>query len=225
MNRPNVTARAFSLAEVIVVTAIVLILVGLVTSATVYARRSAEYSVCTSNFQQILKATELYRSDYDACLPRFNPGGFYSYGPNGIRRRTADLLGPYLRDRSVYFCRAAKEPRPFPVDYEFRYVIDLSEFNRNRTWPWRVDPHPTTVLVWDSHHLKNRPGFVDEKDVWLFGRADTSVGRTTFGNIRKTYWQADGTWSQSVADTSSFPMQYVFPGEEWPPGLYEMKRF
>ena len=212
----------FSLIEVLVAVSVVASLAAILLGVFVRARRGAQASVCLSNLHQTVMATELYRSDNDDQLPPQNPGGQVLYGPEGRVSLTKDILDGYGTNRTLYDCPAISEENGKPrVEYLFRYVLDFSELRGGREWSWRLIPNPSTVLAWDWNHTSYRANFIDPRDIVLFARADGSVGRVAHGNLERSYW-VNGAWTMSApANPRSVPYQYVFPGEEWPPGMVE----
>jgi len=60
----------FTLVELLVVTAIIMLLAGMLMAGFAYARRSAREASCISNLHQVYMAISMYREDHDGCCPR-----------------------------------------------------------------------------------------------------------------------------------------------------------
>jgi prepilin-type N-terminal cleavage/methylation domain-containing protein len=65
MNRQS----GLTLAELLVVVAILAVLAALLFPVFTTARHASKASVCASNLRQLSKATLLYTQDYDECFP------------------------------------------------------------------------------------------------------------------------------------------------------------
>ncbi|MCO5296377.1 MAG: DUF1559 domain-containing protein [Fimbriimonadaceae bacterium] len=97
--------RGFTLAELLVVLAILVILAGILFPVFQGVRASAQRAVCLSNFRQTTLAATLYISDYD---DRFMPA---NYRPNTLANSRNDrtwvqLLLPYERSFALFRCPA-----------------------------------------------------------------------------------------------------------------------
>lgn len=83
--------KAFTLIEVLVVVAILLVLAAIVLSATAQSRRSGHTAACTSNLRQAAQALEMYLQEGDGQLPYTL---YHDFTP----------ILPYLGDASVLAC-------------------------------------------------------------------------------------------------------------------------
>ncbi|MFN3689532.1 MAG: type II secretion system protein [Fimbriimonadales bacterium] len=100
--------RGFTLIELMIVIAIVVVLAALLLPVFAAARHASKSSVCASNLRQLSKATLLYVQDHDECFPL----AFYrANGEAGVCLHTVwGSLAPYLRDYRVALCPADEQP-------------------------------------------------------------------------------------------------------------------
>lgn len=68
---PVVAKSGFTLVEILTVTAIVIVLAGLITTVAIRAKASGRGSACASNLEQLGKALCLYTADHDDSVPPF----------------------------------------------------------------------------------------------------------------------------------------------------------
>lgn len=102
--------RAFSLVELLVTLGIVAVLAAIVFPVFAAAKKSAQASVCASNFRQVFVASGLYSGDYDDryVVPRYTG----SERPAPSDRTWVQLVLPYLRTLDVTRCPADRSVRP-----------------------------------------------------------------------------------------------------------------
>jgi prepilin-type processing-associated H-X9-DG protein len=117
---PNRTKRlrAFTVVELMVVVAVVVILAGLLLPALARSKAAGQNAECTSNLRQLGIATELYWGDYNQqCFTyifgQTNYGEIWWFGwigPGAEETRAFDLssgaLFPYLNGSDVRICPA-----------------------------------------------------------------------------------------------------------------------
>lgn len=113
MKRPNVHRRAFTLVEILVVTAILSLLSAIIFPSFAIVRANARRTSCVSNLKQIGAAMEMYKADCDGHFPfAVDPydkyetaGGF----PNGFDALVPqlpliqDVLRPYS-SKNIFHC-------------------------------------------------------------------------------------------------------------------------
>ncbi len=96
-------ARGYTLTELLVVLATILLLASVLMPVFRAARDSAKRTVCISNFRQIVTATQTYLSDYDDRHAPLNhrPG---HNGPPGVDRTWVQIVLPYARSYAIFKC-------------------------------------------------------------------------------------------------------------------------
>ncbi|HEY0867440.1 MAG TPA: prepilin-type N-terminal cleavage/methylation domain-containing protein [Fimbriimonas sp.] len=105
--------RAFTLLELLVVLAVVMILAGILFPVFAHAKQAGLRAACISNYKQLSAATGLYNSDYDDFYMPVNHQP--ASEPNSRNDRTwVQLVLPYVRDFSVFRCPADTSERPRP---------------------------------------------------------------------------------------------------------------
>lgn len=103
---------AFSITELLVVMAIIVILSGTIATVYVKAKSSAKVTACLSNLSQIGKATLMYAADNDGYAPPTLTRSLFSgpssdemkltaYGNPEVWKRS---LLPYAKMEGVFFC-------------------------------------------------------------------------------------------------------------------------
>ncbi len=178
----NKTPRAFTLAELLVVLAIILIVAGILFPVFGSAKSAAIKSTCISNFHQISSSTLMYGSDYDDRFVLVNHQP--AEDPNSRNDRTwVQMILPYLKNFSVFQCPADTSIRPKPeasfdqdlvpgdiysqyytaslrtnAGYNFQYLAPIVRVN-NR---WTANPKSFTDITNPSQTLL----FVDS--VWSY---------------------------------------------------------
>jgi prepilin-type N-terminal cleavage/methylation domain-containing protein len=208
--------RGITLVEVLIVVGILGLLTAIALPVILRGKENAKQTGCLARLHQIGKTTILYQGDHDGLLPSANPRS----GLAGGVRPTRDPLKTYGLQAIDYQCPSRIDKghfnHPEVSDYLFRFIIDFSELNNNYTLPYRLEPHPTSVLAWDWHH-----GVVtdlNEAIAWFFLRADGSVSRAVPKAMRKSYL-VNKAWTFTEPPVRNSYYQFVFPNEEWPPGL------
>lgn len=106
-NRP---ASGFTLAELLVVIALVTILVAVLVPVTVQSRNRARSVACVSNLRQLGEAIAAYTQDWEDRLPALSatafagsaPSGQWPEGSSATQLRTA--LAKYARSEGVHRC-------------------------------------------------------------------------------------------------------------------------
>ena len=228
--------RAFSLIEVLIVIAIILVVVAILFPVFGAAKREAWKTVDTSNMRQVGIAIEAYMSDNDGLIPPHNPflGRVYQPGTSNV------LYGPYeplkaygAVDEILY------SPKAPEIDYDFRFELDLSKLRD----PYPLDqtkmsvrPQPSSVLAvcWQylDHGYNASGGNVslsltpssELKGGFLALRADGSISRVPAGAVSVWEWSrkaGQGVWRELPPDEVNSGITFVaFPGEPFPPELF-----
>jgi prepilin-type processing-associated H-X9-DG protein/prepilin-type N-terminal cleavage/methylation domain-containing protein len=106
----------FTLAELLVVIALVTILAAILLPVLGAARERARQTACLSNLRQIGQAQILYLQDWDDRLP-----DWYTFAPPrpqpfGAYRYWTESFRPYLRSAAILHDPSARWPGPLPED-------------------------------------------------------------------------------------------------------------
>jgi type II secretory pathway pseudopilin PulG len=122
--------RAFTLIEIILVVAIMIVLVGIVFSAFGPVRESARERSCVSNLRQIGMAIGLYVADYDGIDPIKGERMMHSdLGlPTGHSRSVSALFNEYIKNKSIKYCPSyhGREPAS-QLGSTYHWPVFLSE--------------------------------------------------------------------------------------------------
>lgn len=133
--------RAFSLVELLVILAIVVILAAIL--FPVFTPRSPYHhnpriSSCQLNLKQISLGLMQYAQDYDDKLPP---------AATGAKRGWATEIQPYLKNWQVFQCPSEKSPPVFRgVDYWFNRRLsarDTAKIANPKTTVWLAEGHQT----------------------------------------------------------------------------------
>ncbi len=122
-------ARGFTLVEMLVVVAIIIVLAAILLPVYEVAAKRAESASCLSNMRNLGVAARIYADDNDeGIIPARvsgGPAGYYGIGW-GL------LLQPYLRNEAVLICMSDPEPtvaagtygakRSYGINYEVAMV-------------------------------------------------------------------------------------------------------
>lgn len=178
--------RAFTLLEVLTVTAIMAVLALVLFPVFTAARQAAKRSHCVSNFHQVTLATNLYLIDYD---DRFMPAAHSPMALHDAKqdRTWVQTLLPYTRSFAPFQCPADHGVRPRPEgvfdqdlsptdtyerfyeasmrsDIGFNYlylspvVKDGDEWQAEPKFISQVETHTQTILFSDSVWARNERG-------------------------------------------------------------------
>ncbi len=96
-------ARGYTLTELLVVLAVILLLASVLMPVFRSARESAKQAKCISNCRQVIIASQIYLGDYDdRHLPvNHRPG---QLGPPGVDRTWVQIVLPYARSYAIFKC-------------------------------------------------------------------------------------------------------------------------
>ena len=136
MRRLQPSSKGFTVVELLVVVAIMLILSGMLLPVIMQARERALQTVCASNQRQIIAATLLYTQDNDYRFPistPTNPGWTAS-------------VSPYAADASIWHCPAALSAKgiSYSVNPRLMGVIAVGRFDDTRV-VWSGDGFEDTT--------------------------------------------------------------------------------
>ncbi len=152
----NQNRKSFTLTEMLVVMAIILMLAFLLYPATMRAIKKGEEIQCTNNLKQLSYALTVYLQDY----------GMYPesvrYAPSGEGGSIVDALTSYINGQhKIFICPSTEEP--FKVN-ELSYVYHEGiEGNVTDDWllacarlPESPNPHlgDTANILWIDSHVE-----------------------------------------------------------------------
>lgn len=136
--------RAFSLQEILVVVAILMILAALTMPAFMSARAASKQSVCVSNLRQIHSALSLYRAETDG------DGTYGSAANMGLPIDLSELAKDQHVPRDVFRC-AATNPLSAKNLYNVMYAPDGNYGSMN--WTQYVGlAYDNAVIIADYNH-------------------------------------------------------------------------
>jgi len=139
--------KGFTLIELMVVMAIILILAGLLTPGLMGAREQAKKTNCLNNLKQIYTAMQLYITANNEQYPT-------AAGWGGL------LYPEYLDDENVFDCQD-KTGAGTSSNPDYLYSVQPTSGTTS-----------TTVIVTDANH----PGFADKKNgVYLYKGGNVKV--------------------------------------------------
>ncbi len=220
--------RAFSLMEILVVTAIIALLAALLFPVFAQAKKTAYTTTCTSNLHQYGLAIQLYQNDYEENLPVGtilkwrNPKGDGTFFPEDSTRDMVLPLKAYGGGDVAFRCPHRNEL--FLARWIMRFQAKPGESRI-------LEPLPSTVLTECHHHLtqgwygaSNWESYVGDpalrKGFHLVLRADGAVGKVNANAVKQyTYKQVNGAdvWTLCNETDDCFSAHDVFPDETWPP--------
>ena len=155
--------RAFTLLELLVVMAIIMILLGILLPAAEHVRHQGYIDKCASNLRSIGQAMEMYANDNRGSFPRtvYVPGSPIVYDTNPGAPDPFQAGGPVANDvtAAIFLLMRAEKIPPVvlicPYDDVFEYQADSAEIaNRSNFTDQKVnlgysfaDPYPDTAAV------------------------------------------------------------------------------
>jgi prepilin-type N-terminal cleavage/methylation domain-containing protein len=144
--------RAYTLIEMLIVVAIIVLLAAILLPAYETAIKHAERAVCLTNLKNITMAASLYAQDFDdRCVPARIDGPAGTYGTCWEL-----LLQPYCRSTFMLLC--ASDPTPQPAagslsikhSYGVNYDIALiGGYNGQSELMGRIEQPAGTILFFD----------------------------------------------------------------------------
>ena len=121
----------FSLAEVLVVIAITGVLVGLIVPCLGWVLETADRMVCAANLRNLGLALHGYAKDHDGWFPVEDLCG----NPQPVL--VESLYGPYVCDRSVFYCPSASQIEPYAQSPDYGGPGGDSVVNTDENWERR----------------------------------------------------------------------------------------
>lgn len=125
IRRPQACRPAFTIIELLIVCAIIVITAGVVIVVFGAARENARRSVCINNLRQIYGAIRMYCDDWNGTDPVV--GVRMSYSRLGLPPIfQGERLDPYLKSRSVWRCiNDPHDARVYPRSYAVCFHEDF----------------------------------------------------------------------------------------------------
>ena len=171
IGRSRTGRRAFTIIELLVVIAIISILAAMLIPAVSHARGVAWQATCRSNLRSIGVALRVYLNQNDDLMPVAAQMPSLNLNDDP---RIADVLGPFLDDRSVFKCPCDTQQNFFASEgssYEYHSMLGgrrVGESFLTRRWG-----EAKTFVLYDYrpfHGIAGDPGAAN----YLF--ADGHVG-------------------------------------------------
>jgi len=161
----------FSLTEVMIVVAIMILLMGLLLPVLLKAKDSSQQTVCTSNLRQLHSAWSLYRSEFDEVYPI----GFTNFIKNSQRdilKCNSDTLTPGANKSASLALGSRVSYFYLPVNQELRDQLLVTD--------------PNHGIAYDVLHGSKTEDQVSDprastKGLVLRLRVDGSIGRVHVG--------------------------------------------
>ena len=139
--------RGLTMAELMVIIAILLILASALMPTVNRSREAARTTCCKSNEKQLLTGLSMYVHDYDERLPPYA----YLYGNQSTLLPA--LLNPYLKNHALWRCPTANRSDPYrgrpddpAVDYGYNWSA-LTVNGRGIPYAKAASPVDTVVFV------------------------------------------------------------------------------
>src|SRR5438034_1376587 len=146
-------ALGFTVIELLVVTAVIGLLAGLLFPLFAAARRSARMTTCVSNLHQIGLALQMYQSDWGRM-----PTETFADSDRFPQWKSHDPLAPYNRSGAIYHCPEARPGLAGNYAYRAAFSLSIPEsgapvVSDDRT----IRLQPTSVLAFCPEHAKPGP--------------------------------------------------------------------
>ena len=170
--------RGFTVIEMLVVFAIIVVLVGTLFAATGHVRENARQTVCLSNLRQMSMAFRMYCQDSGI---EDKPTEIEKIPDNIAAGRTNELTftKPYGWDQGKLFCPDAQRKNSFQDGYLWHTFPKDPKYPFLRTFSQEYALCGETVpLFLDDNHNPRNPDVPEPPQIfWLAARFDGSVAR------------------------------------------------
>lgn len=189
-SRTRRAPRGFTLIELLVVIAIIAILAAILFPVFAKAREKARQTACLSNMNQLGKAMEMYKSDFDTFYP---PATVVvgSLTAGGAQRAWPSLIYSYVQSQGVYVCPSATDAGQGtdPVYYGTGNMITAGV------------TEDTTIPGGNSCTIAGQGGALggdgSTLNTWGDGTQSTLVHRLSYS--RNMMPDSGGSWNSSAA--------------------------
>jgi len=142
--------RGFTLIEILVVIAIIVLLAAITFPTFSRARENARRTSCASNLKQIGVGLLQYTQDNDELLPRAWRGGNMA-SDAVVSSKWMDMAQPYIKNEQVFNCPSATGLRPYKFRDGFNfgsYAINSAYWDgTDGTSPGASPPNSVTVTL------------------------------------------------------------------------------
>jgi prepilin-type N-terminal cleavage/methylation domain-containing protein len=129
--------RGFTLIEMIVVIAILLLLMGLLIPVLSRARAEGRRAACKSNLSQLAKAIHMYVTDHQSTYPVLASRPTVNTGMTSLKK----LLMPYIKDERLLRC---------PDDRQGLFEIEGASYEWNAVLNGRTQDGPIEQILGPS---------------------------------------------------------------------------
>lgn len=180
---PPSFASAFSLLELLIVVALILLLTTLMWGSRSPNRQRQQREACQHNLEKLSVALSIYANDHTGAFP-LNPAAQYS------EEALADLVPRYTVDTARFICPGSKDP-PLPAGEPFRqrrisyaYFMGLNSTNLQSALmsDWQVNDQPKLPNAFAFSSSGQPPGNNHGKDggnfLFVDGRVEFSPPAT-----------------------------------------------
>jgi prepilin-type N-terminal cleavage/methylation domain-containing protein len=128
-----VNKKAFTIVELMVAMAIVVVLSSILMPAFAAAKERAKQTVCESNLHQLHIAMRLYSDDFDGLAPCYTNSERYlslNATPPSVSNQPEELvkcLGEYVKSTNVWFCPSDRFARRSVYYLDVRHLFSSYE--------------------------------------------------------------------------------------------------
>lgn len=148
---------AFTLMELLVVTAIIAVLTALLLPVFAQSRERARMTGCLSNARQLAMAIHAYAQDYHEALP---PSTNYTVPVDVPERIWTRVIQPYVRDTNIFVCPSAHNSG-FPSDWSQRGIGSVGYTAATAYDPSEREGFATPVVLSGMEEPARSPLFAD----------------------------------------------------------------
>jgi prepilin-type N-terminal cleavage/methylation domain-containing protein/prepilin-type processing-associated H-X9-DG protein len=207
--------RGFTLIEILVVIAIIMVLAGLLFAVFGRVRENARKTNCASNMKQLFTAVQLYMQPYDETMPLrfadFSPEN-NTFEPGNGERGWAQVLQPFIKDTQVFGCPSdgsgvTLDPDTSFTDYAYNAALGyVSPSIGPRTLADIKRPELTILFIetLPGNAGNSRPTNLGQTGLITGGSAltDTKLARHN-GGSNIIFCDGHAKWHKAESDTES----------------------
>lgn len=208
--------RGFSLTELLIAVAILIVLAALLFPVFAQAKDRAKIASCQSRLRQFGLALNLYRHDHDDRPFGWTRTDTYvgTYPYNWF-----SPLASYLKGGDILWCPAPVADTTNPNNF-YKYRTRRENFGAAKgilSIDHPFDLEPQNILVFCTNHPDEGQPVTTPKPTLIAGRypfvrEDLSVG-IAMGSEIELWWLTPSGWTQIPGSSSAIPR---FPNEPWP---------